>query len=417
MIKHRNRTGAGTKDDKKSIGSAEEFKEHVGRVSERVKDAYGQDNSTHKQPKSPGAKEFVEKVGRTSDRFYNTVVAISSAMVIFSGVAMYNYMPLSQELIKKQQQEVIFDAVLSEMNKKHQAVGEAATGGLLTDRVVAKVNINKIEGNSYKKADGRLYGVKDSWSVQLNVNLGILSKNKTDSYVHGEMLWLQDVFISDKGKAEITSEIYHGEVRIAKEEIRRLQVLNTDSILPWQWRDLAKEEEKPVDVIDNIKGKGKTSVDMHGNDTYEYTKHIDMPTESVHLALDIRTAVKNPHEVEISFGYAPIEKDGVVDWKEEAVFDRVTYHARGTVVGAKIGFSKIYDAGLTIDGFANGEFVYAQKLSGNLGLYESEDGKLMPMEASKLTDWQTAEWSYNVKSIVIHRGVVKIGVDTDNGKK
>ena len=49
MIKHRNRTGAGTKDEGKSIGSAEDFKEHVGHVSERVKDAYGQDNGTHKQ--------------------------------------------------------------------------------------------------------------------------------------------------------------------------------------------------------------------------------------------------------------------------------------------------------------------------------------------------------------------------------
>ena len=124
-----------------------------------------------------------------------------------------------------------------------------------------------------------------------------------------------------------------------------------------------------------------------------------------------------PHEVEISFGYAPIEKDGVIDWKEEAVFDRVTYHARGTVVGAKIGFSKIYDAGLTIDGVYNGKFVYLQKLSGNLGLYESENGKLIPMEASKLTDWQTAEWTYNVKSMVIHKGVVKVGIDTDKSKK
>jgi hypothetical protein len=418
MIKHRNRTGAGTKDDKKSIGSAEEFKEHVGHVSERVKDAYGQDNGTHKQPNSPGAKEFIDKVGRTSDRVYNTLVGISSAVIIFSGVAINNYiMPLSRELINEQQEILVEKAILPEMNRKHQAVGEAATSGLLTDRVVAKVNINKIDGNSYKKTDGRLYGVKDSWSVQLNVNLGILTKNKTDSSVHGEVLWLQDVFSSDKGKVEITSEIYHGTVRIAKEEIRRRQVLNTDSILPWRSRDLAKEEEKPVDVIDNIKGKGKTVTDMNGNDTYHYTKHIDMPTEAVHLALDIRTAVKSPHEVEISFGYAPIEKDGVVDWKEEAVFDRVTYHARGTVVGAKIGFSKIYDAGLTIDGFANGEFVYAQKLSGNLGLYESDNGKLIPMETSKLTDWQTAEWSYNVKSIVIHKGVVKLGIDTDKSKK
>ena len=53
MIKHRNKPHAsGTKEEKR-ISSAEEFKEHVGRVSERVKESYGQDNNRHKQPEFP----------------------------------------------------------------------------------------------------------------------------------------------------------------------------------------------------------------------------------------------------------------------------------------------------------------------------------------------------------------------------
>ena len=420
MIKHRNKShDSGTKEEKK-ISSAEEFKEHVGRVSERVKESYGQDNSRHKQPESPGAKEFVEKVGRTSDRLHNTIVAIAPALIILSGVGIHDYIkPLSEELFKDQQEIVVAKSIRSLQEKRHQAVGESATSGLPTDRVVAKMNINKIEGNSYTKTDGRLYGLKNSWSVQLNVNLGILTESKKDSSVHGEVLWLQDVFSSYKGNATITSEIYHGEIRIENEEFKHQEIIGTDSIFPWRQKDVAKEEAKPVDVLSNITGKGKISKDGNilGNDTYLYTKHIDMPTESVHLALDIRTEVTSPHEVEISFGYAPIEKDGAVDWKKEAVFDTVTYHAKGTVVNAKIGFSKIYDAGLTISGFAGGEFVYVQKLSGNLVLYEAENGKLKPLKISGFTDYSTAEWTYNVKSVVIHKGVVNVGVNKGNSEK
>ena len=416
MIKHRNKSNdSGTKGEK-NIDSAEELKEHVGRVSERIKEAYGQDNSTHKQPKSPGAKEFVEKVGRTSDRW----VKAATTAVFILGVADIHYLLMQKPVTREQQEIAVANRIRSFQERKNQALGESATSGLPTDRVVAKVNLNKIEGNSYKKVDRRLYELKDSWSVQFNVNVGIRTKNKTDGTKHEDVLWLQDVFSSYKGKAEITSEVYHGEVRIQNEKFERERLLNYDWILPWRaYSNVAKDEAKPEDVLHGITGKGKISKDRNklGNDTYLYNKDIGMSTKSVHLALDIRTAVKSPHEVDISFGYAPIEKGGKVDWKKEAVFDRVTYHAKGTVLSANIGFSNIYDAGLTIDGFANGEFVYVQKLSGNLGLYESEKGNLKPMRISGFTDWQTAEWSYNVKSIVIHKGVVKLGIDTDNGKK
>ena len=417
MIKHRNKShDSGTKEEKK-ISSAEEFKEHVGRVSERVKESYGQDNSRHKQPESPGAKEFVEKVGRTSDRL---VKAAAAAVFILSVVDIHYLIMQEPALTREQQSIVVANKIRSLREKKHQAVGESATRGLPTNRTVAEVNVNRIIGNSYKKENGRLYELENSWSVQLNVNLGILTENKKDGAKRLEVLWLQDVFSSYKGKATITSEIYHGIVRIENEKFGRERVLNDDWMLPWRtYGNVAKDEAKPVDVLHGITGKGKIVKDSSrlGNDTYLYNKDIGTSTKSVHIALDIKEAVKNPHEVEISFGYAPIEKGGKVDWKKEEVFDNVTYHVKGTVVNAKIGFSKIYDAGLTIDGFSNGEFLYVQKLSGNLGLYEAENGKLKPLKISGFTDYSTAEWTYDVKSVVIHKGVVNLGVNKGNSEK
>lgn len=414
------------------ITSAKEFKEYVRRVSDLV--------IRNKQHGRTGDEKFTGQVDRDSDMLHgqdktlgeteraarrnsyitNTLLAISSFVLILGGVSDYYLYMQSQEQIRIDQEIAVVNKIHTSQNRKYQAVGESATRGLPTNRAVAEININKIEGNSYMQENGHLYELKNSWSSQFNIDLGIITKNEKENVEHTHVLWLQNVFGSYKGKADIRSEVYHGTVRLVHEELNRSGEIIAYSIFPWLSGNVAKEEAKPVDILIGIKGRGKVGDDsgMNGNETYLYRRAIDASTKSVHIALDIRTAVKGPHEVDISFGYAPIEKGGKVDWKKETEFDNVTYHVKGTVVSAKMIFSSVNEAGLTISGYCDGMYAYIQKLSGGrLGLYEEKNGKLEALPISGFTDYQTAEYTYNVKSVVIHKGVVRISTVTENNKK
>lgn len=439
MLKHRSKKQqeAAATSEKKEISSAKEFKEHVGSTADRVSKA------SH-SVKSTGAKEFIERVGKTSDRIHDSSTAESKeweenrrrerrreiALGTVTGavtVAFIMLMPREYHMAKWGDRAMFNEAVAKSImqleTRKHQAIGESVSSGLPTTRGVAKINIDKIKGYSAVRENGHWYELGDSYSTQFNINLGIITKNKERNAERGEVLWLQDAFQSYRGKAMITSEIYHGTVQITREELDRKREMEGDAIDYGLSLGLfgsgTKEISSPVDILHGIKGKGSITGDSKrlGYDTYRYTKTISEPTDKVHLALDIRTAVKGPHEVEISFGYAPIEKGGKVDWKKEVTFDNVTYHVKDTVVGARMDFSKVYDAGLTVAGFSDRGFFYAQKLSGRLGLYEEEKGKLVALPISGFTDYSTGEYTYNVKSMVIHKGVVKIGTATGSSNR
>ncbi len=427
MMKHRSKKQSGSgPEQEKQIGSAEDFKKHVGRISDKVK--------THSLIESAGAKDFAGKVGRVSDRLHDpeveerrrmqkherVIAGIGAAVAVWS-VLVYDPAAIRQDVktVKSTTNAEVINLLHSEQTSKHQAMGESVSSGLPTTQAVAKINIDKIRGNSYLHKNGHLYELQNSWSAQFNINLGIITKNAGGKTKNPEVLWLQNAFSSYKGKATITSEIYHGTVHIAREMVHRDKEVNWDLISVGLLGNAAKEEALPVDILRGISGRGKVSDDskIEGNDTYEYTRPIAASTDKVHIALDIRTAVKGPHEVEISFGYAPIGKNGNVNWKKETTFDNVTYHVKGTVVSANMGFSKVYDAGLTIDGYADGEFFYAQKLSGTLGMYEEEKGKLKALPVSGFKDYSTAEYTYNVKSVIIHKGTVRIGTSANGTKK
>lgn len=432
MVKHKSKSPDTTATDGKHITSAKEFREHVRRVSDLV--------IGHKQHGGIGAEKLAGQVDRTLNRLHDqdktlgeeeraarsnkhltdTLLAISSFVLILGGVSDYCMYMQSQEQIRIDQEMAIVNKIHTSQNRKYQAVGESVTRGLPTNRAVAEININKIEGNSYMPENGHIYEFKNSWSGQFNIDLGIVTKNGKENVERTHVLWLQDVFGSYKGKADIRSEVYHGTVRLVREDLNRSGEIIADSIFPWLSGNVAKEEAKPVDVLRGIKGRGKVGDDsiINGNETYLYRREIDASTKSVHIALDIRTAVKGPHEVDISFGYAPIEKGGRVNWKKETKFDNVTYHVKGTVVSAKMDFSSVNEAGLTISGYCNGMYAYIQKLSGGrLGLYEEKNGKLEALPISGFTDYQTAEYTYNVKSVVIHKGVVRISTVKGNKEK